>query len=127
MSHTKRYAIAAEACDERNRQDAKWGEQNHPMTPLARRIGSRWISDQKLYNDEANEWKRTNSERVAERNSQGLPSDRNCFWDGIILEEVYEALAETDYAAARAEWIQVIAVGIAIVECLDRQHKVNAV
>jgi hypothetical protein len=64
--------VLDEVQDERRRQDAKWGEQNHP--------------------------------------------------DGTIaLEEVFEALVETDPAKLRDELLQVAAVAVAWVEAIDRR------
>ena len=40
-------------------------------------------------------------------------------WTDILLEEVFEALAETDPARLREELVQVAAVALAIVEDLD--------
>ncbi len=42
-------------------------------------------------------------------------------WAHIMREEFWEALAETERAELRKELIQVIAVGVAWVECLDEQ------
>lgn len=59
----------------------------------------------------ADAWKRTNALRV-ERGELA--------WDGILLEEVFEALAEADPAAMRAELVQAAAVIVNMIECLDR-------
>jgi hypothetical protein len=108
-------AVLAEVHAERIRQDQKWGQQNHPT----------WfdgsIRDAAHYVAWAERWKRHNAERVAQRNAEGVPSDRNCAWDGVLREEVYEALAEADPAARRAELIQVAAVAVAMVEQIDRE------
>src|SRR5690606_41514446 len=42
-------------------------------------------------------------------------------WMHIMREEVWEALSETDRDRLRAELVQVIAVGVAWIECLDEQ------
>ena len=85
---------------ERENQDARWGEQNHPIRLPA--------------NDE------TDRQHHRYANAQGATPDRNCAWDGILLEEVYEALAESDPVAIRAELVQAGAVIVAMIESLDR-------
>ncbi|MGW2515005.1 hypothetical protein ACWC0A_37685 [Streptomyces scopuliridis] len=40
----------------------------------------------------------------------------------VLLEEVYEAMAETDPVKLRAELIQAIAVGVKWVEAIDRRE-----
>lgn len=87
--------------DERERQDARWGEQNHPD-------GTGGVNAVLL---------RENAREVCQKYaSQGAVS-----WDLILKEEVYEALAETDPAKLRAELIQVAAVAQAWAEAIDRR------
>lgn len=107
--------VLDEVHGERRRQDEKWGQQNHPDVygPLPHAWRQR-------YEARANGWKDDNAARVMEQNARGVPSDRNAAWDGILLEEVYEALAEVDPIARRAELIQVAAVAAAEVEAIDR-------
>jgi len=110
-----REPVLDELATERDRQDEKWGEQNHPI---------RWPAhdeiDRQLFEAQANAWKRINAERVRVANERGATPDRNCSWDGILLEEVYEALAESDPAKIRAELVQAGAVIVAMIESLDR-------
>jgi hypothetical protein len=106
-------AILIEVADERGRQDEKWGPQNHPLVLSSK--------DRERYAAMADGWKRINAERVRIANEAGIPRDRNGVWDGVLLEEVYEALAETDDSAAmRTELIQAAAVLVAMIEYLDR-------
>lgn len=86
---------------ERERQDAKWGKQNHPNGTSR----ARW--------SEVRDVQRI---RTDARAAAGLTS----FAD-ILREEVYEALAEEAPAALRAELIQVAAVAVAWVEAIDRR------
>lgn len=99
----RRTSIATlwEVAEERARQDVKWGEQNHPdgtgdplWTALADVV--RMVCDQ------------------THQNSTGT-------WMTILLEELCEALAESDPAKLRAELIQLCAVGVAWVEAIDRR------
>jgi hypothetical protein len=104
-------SVAIDVLDERRRQDQKWGIQNHPDVSepddpdyVAMVVESSM--------DRAEHWKAENARRV----EQG-----NLSWDGILLEEVYEALAETDPERKAEELIQVAAVAQVWVECIDRR------
>ena len=106
--------VLSEVASERAKQDEKWGEQNHPdLYP-----GSHNYT---YYAGVADYWKRKNEERVAVENAKGVPSDRNAAWDGVLLEEVFEALAESDPAKRRAELVQVAAVAVNMIEAIDRR------
>lgn len=88
---------------ERERQDRKWGQQDHPLCS--------YEENPEIYAGLAHVFKLRNDDRVS-RGTLGF--------DSILLEEVYEALAETDPRKAQAEMIQVAAVATAIVERLQR-------
>jgi hypothetical protein len=45
------------------------------------------------------------------------------FWSDILLEEVYEALAENKFEKQKEELIQVAATAIRIIESLERNKK----
>lgn len=96
-------SICNEVIDERAKQDAKWGEQTHGN----QRNENTRAAAQKA----ADRYKRINDSRVAE---DALT------WDGVLLEEVYEAIAEADSVKLREELIQVAAVAVAWVQCIDR-------
>ena len=101
MSVTPRQArILRHVIEERVRQDAKWGEQNHPDGTSA------------LYVQPAQVAKMTTERRAAE----GRVS-----WIDILHEEVMEAYAETDPEKLRAELVQVAAVTVAWLEAIDRR------
>jgi hypothetical protein len=85
---------------ERERQDAKWGEQNHPDG--TGRPGARLMAD--------------HYRRVCQAHT---PETDN--WQDILSEEVYEAYAETNPAKLREELVQVAAVAVAWVEAIDRR------
>jgi hypothetical protein len=59
---------------------------------------------------EATRWKSINGVRARE----GITA-----WDGVLLEEVFEALAETDPAKLRTELVQVAAVIVNWLEDID--------
>jgi hypothetical protein len=94
------YVALAQVRNERIAQDIKWGQQNHPDGTNLR------------FEERAN----------AARVMADIAADEgNLTWADILLEEVYEALAETDNADLRAELIQVAAVCVAWVEAIDRR------
>ncbi len=76
--------------DELARQDAKWGEQNHPDG-----------TNQNRYSATARDWQLITEKAAV----SGLLT-----WRHIFLEEVYEALAEVDPKALLDELLQVEAV-----------------
>lgn len=82
----------------------KLGEQNHPLTAPG-------AAQELQHNTRANMWKSFNEERV---------KTKRLAWDGIVLEEVFEAFAESDPAIAREELIQATAMCIATIESIDR-------
>lgn len=91
--------IADDIWDERERQNEKWGDQHHPDG----------TGDQYAVG-------------LAEENRnvcQTNAANGNVTWMDILLEEVWEALAEDDLGKLRAELIQVAAVCCAWVEDID--------
>lgn len=92
------------------RQNEKWGEQNHPLMPK----DTVRPTFQSIYATYADQWKKMNADR-AEYDRLG--------WDGILLEEVYEALSDTDVDNQIAELIQVAAVALQAAASLQRNRK----
>lgn len=107
MSNQSTYDVLTQVHYERTLQDEKWGEQNHPFLPPN---GTDWLlrSDY-LWNAEG--WKVRNEYRQA---------SGQLAWEGILLEEVFEALSEEDPVKREQELIQVAAVAVAIVESSRR-------
>jgi len=105
----RRDALLEELYAELARQDEKWGLQNHPV------FSSSWPSDPH-YNARlrSESWKAINDQRV----SRGKLA-----WDGILFEEVEEALAEKfgtkDF---ETEMIQTAAVALAIADHSRRER-----
>lgn len=96
-------ALTEEVALEREAQIAQWGTQDHP---------SLWgETDRRSFERTSKFWHEVNDARVQ------LDS---LSWDGILLEEVFEALSEIDPLLRRMELIQVAAVALAEVECIDR-------
>jgi len=87
---------------ERIRQHAKFGEQNHPNgTGHSNQIAQAEIA----------------RARCDAYFSMGIGA-----WDLILLEEVWEALAESDPEKLRTELVQVAAVAVAWIEAIDRKR-----
>jgi hypothetical protein len=91
------FRIFLEISRERKRQDEKWGEQNHEMG--AKHSKMRELSE---------EMRRLNFHRPL------------C-WYTILMEEVYEAFAETEPEKQYGEIIQLAAVAVQIAEFLKRK------
>jgi hypothetical protein len=92
--------VLAQIADERDRQDAKWGPQNHP-------------DGTNLNNDGWREHARTLCQTAAR--------EGRVTWAHILQEEFVEALAEVDPEKLRAELVQVGAVVVAWIEAIDRR------
>lgn len=122
-------AVLAEVLAERARQDAKWGEQNHPDV-------DRVLTDRQGG---------CNTRRMAEE--YGIPTARSarsecncatdagqCTWAHIAVEELCEAVeAATDaqqgrkpISALRQELVQLAAVVVAWIEAIDRREPPDA-
>lgn len=83
---------------ERSDQDKQWGQQHHP--PHRGSV--------QMYRAKADAYKNVGN---------------NDAWDFILLEEVYEALAETDPDLMQEELIQVAAVAVAWAEDIEREKR----
>lgn len=93
---------------ERARQDMKFGHQDYPLTdPLQ---DNRW-------GPFAEHWKSANDEAMGTGTRTG---------DGVLLEEVYEALSATTPAEIVTELVQVAAVALLLAEMQIRHHPETA-
>lgn len=107
--------IVREVAAERERQDEKWGVQNHPMVLDGSNNSPedwKWVAEA---------WKKENDKRVQQGTARGLPKDRNCAWDGILIEEFAETFAEERPGLQYAEAVQTAGVALAIMDFLNRQ------
>lgn len=103
LDQSPTHRVLAAINDEREAQNAKWGEQNHPDG-----TGPHY----KAFAD-------------FQRELTDLADKTGVLtWKHILAEEFFEALAEEDEAKLRAELIQVAAVATAWVEAIDRRVKV---
>lgn len=88
---------------ERRRQEERWGVQHHPDATG-------------LIDDDVR------AERIKALNDF-YDAEGNITWRDILLEEVYEAFAETDLDKLREELIQVAAVAVAWIEDIDGRRR----
>lgn len=113
---TQTINVLSEVQLERERQDAKWGEQTHPcldLTLLTRKGGctpERMCENYEIPTEPRAKFMCEN----AFKKSQGT-------YAHIALEEFSEAVSEFDPLKRRQEIIQLAAVCVAWVESLDRQ------
>lgn len=116
-----RNTILTALAGEMARNDLKWGEQNHPngtgghSTPLD---GDRLLAG---FLD-ARSLAEILRERTDIRFAGG--ADRPGTWTDILLEEVFEALAEDDSRALATELLQVAAVALQWIEAIARASSV---
>jgi hypothetical protein len=108
--------VYSEIAAERRRQDTKWGEQNHP-DGTGPRVA---FAGRLCYMEDA-----ARDFRLACKSASGefpnLKHHGPVTWRHILLEEVFEALAEDDPAALRAELVQSAAVLVQWIEAIDRR------
>lgn len=105
MSSSSKYQVAQEVLAERVRQDARWGEQNHPDgTGPHMLIGGRDVAS------------------YVEQVKLEVSTSADPSYAQILLEEVLEAFCEVEPALLRAELVQVSAVAIKWIEVIDRRR-----
>lgn len=106
--------VLEEVLQERMKQHAKWGEQNLPDG-----TGPNYLLFGRTETDATNLTLRNAAIRVTDsRSMMGILS-----YSDILLEEVFEAISETDQKLLRAELIQCAAVAVQWVEKIDREAK----
>lgn len=103
----RRLTVREDVIDELCAQDDKWGTQDHED------VGLEPEQQRHFYAYKADRWKEHNSIRV---------KHGTLTWDGILLEEVYEALAEADPGRLYDELIQVAAVAEQWAEAILRRQ-----
>lgn len=115
-------------CDviaERKRQNLKWGEQNHPDgTGAAEPVLLDLTVQLRLLGDEPRNIMVIPAAELAlaaQHAEQYAASAGRSTWAHVLLEEVFEALAESDPVALRFELVQVAAVAAQWAEAIDRR------
>jgi hypothetical protein len=106
--------VLQEVLDERMRQEAKWGPQNHPLWAKSREYAPGTLSCT-YYGVRGEHHAKA---LVAEEVARGEVT-----YFSILVEEVAEAVEAKDEARARAELVQVAAVAVAMIEAIDRRSK----
>jgi hypothetical protein len=104
--------VSLEVVAERNAQDTRWGEQNHPDHHVNVNLGLQNASE--VYEIPSESRAKLLCEK---RRYVGTMS-----WADILTEEFVEALNADTEESLRAELIQVAAVAQAWVECIDRRN-----
>lgn len=97
--------VVCDVLNERQRQDAKWGEQNHPDGTG----DDGWAGVGEIAN-------------CARNACDHAFATGGGTWRHIAMEEVAEAFAESDPAKLRVELVQAAAVLVAWVEAIDRRE-----
>ena len=105
-------SILSSILREREKQDSKWGEQNHPSV-IPRGTQPVLCGILQAHYDELRDERRHECQEAA---AAGL-----CTWTHIALEELWEAIACRTDAERREELIQLAAVVVAWIECIDRK------
>lgn len=104
MSLSDQMVILQDIINERKKQDAKWGEQHHPDGTVSNKYS---VSMANYYRGLCNAYAK--SDIVT--------------WKDILLEEIYEALAEDDLAKLRNELVQSAAVIVNWIEDIDSREQ----
>lgn len=107
--------VLYEVATERARQDARWGEQNHPNGTGPDRHPLRDFREANLDFRTATTLAITAKKARDRKHHEGRVTHAD-----VLLEEVFEALAEDDPASLRAKLVQVVAVAVQWVEKIDR-------
>lgn len=109
-------SVYREIADERLRQEEKWGEQNHPDG----------TSSILRFAPGTDGWPKNTFGELAtnckERTDSAAEFGELTYSD-IFLEEVFEAMAESDQSKLREELVQTAAVAVAWIEKIDRDMK----
>ena len=102
--------VLAEVLAERDRQDAKWGEQNHPDGTGPDVVWSTHIGPA------------TAVAETAKAATDEAAAAGALTWRHIATEELAEAFAEDDEDALRTELIQTAAVCVQWAQAIDRRR-----
>ncbi|UFU14584.1 TetR/AcrR family transcriptional regulator [Curtobacterium sp. C1] len=111
--------VAADVRAERGRQNAKWGEQNHPDgTGPDVRVLEHVDACASYFLDLARGAVLADAAKLA---TDSRAADGTVTWLDITLEEVFEAMAESDPRKLRTELVQASAVMQQWAEAIDRR------
>lgn len=113
----RRRAIHGQMMVEEQRQDNKWGEQNHPDGTGRTRLPLYLLSDNAI--DDTLRAGDLSERFKAETDYKAR--NKALTWADILLEEIFEALAEDDPKKLREELIQSGAVIAQWIRAIDRR------
>lgn len=105
--------VLHEVFQEREAQERKWGQQNHPNGTGPNRMALGKITPSPVFNDTLRDLLRSRCDHM---HQAGYGT-----FEQILTEEWAEAISEFDPRKLRKELIQVAAVATAWVEKLDRE------
>jgi len=108
----KSAGVLEEVSQERVRQDAKWGEQNHPDG-----TGDDWA----MCSGQHIGWAEEAADDARRRCQEASTKPWGDTFALILNEEVAEAFAESDPSRLREELLQVAAVAVNWIEAIDRR------
>lgn len=117
-------AIIGEILEERRRQDAKWGEQNHPDGTGDQ---VKFVHGEHLASDGDGRITMGTISYVSKYVTDLAAANGKVTFADILVEEIFEALCENDPERVRAELIQSAAVIVAWVEAIDRRTVLSKV
>jgi hypothetical protein len=103
-------SILYEILEERKNQHEKWGEQNLPMI----------FGDQKNIDRIVYRYKKL---AQSQKYSNDIKPISEISWLEILYEEFCEIFSETNPQLFRAEIVQLVAVGVQMIENIDRKLK----
>lgn len=115
------YGVLAEVSVERDKQDVKWGEQNHPLADEY--YSTSEIIDPQIASSSMSVRYSVPTVTEAQATCDAHAKAGTLTWFDIALEELCEAIdwaAKGDLGSAREELIQTAAVCVAAVESMDR-------
>jgi hypothetical protein len=112
--HTE--SVLREVAAERVRQDAKWGQQNHPSVDqtLARRRGG--CTQERM----CEEYEIPSEDR-AKQKCENATANGTVTYAHIAVEEMSEAVSAKYDTARRVELVQLAAVVVGWIEAIDRR------
>lgn len=114
------FEVVLDVVRERSAQDVKWGEQNLPDGTGPHTHPLEFHEARVFHNDFA-----PLLARIATATTDQHAADGTVTYRDILLEEVFEALAESDPAKLRTELVQLAAVAVQWVEAINRREAGN--
>lgn len=109
-----------EVAQERSRQDARWGQQDHPDGTGPETVPLYAATATGIADDDTAEFLRETFQGRTRWRFEQI-ADRKGTWADVLLEEVFEAMAEDSPVKLVQELTQVAAAAMAWVEAIERR------